>query len=50
MVLSILEWRRIPVTDAARERVESCTDLDQLEVWAQRAVNATDAVELFGTE
>ncbi|WBO64238.1 hypothetical protein [Streptomyces camelliae] len=50
MILRILEWRSIPATDATRERVESCTDLDQLEVWAQRAVHATDASELFGAE
>ncbi|MGW2316298.1 hypothetical protein [Streptomyces sp. NPDC001680] len=50
MILRILEWRGIPVTDGARERVAACTDLDQLEVWAQRAVHATDAAGLFGTE
>ncbi|MBP2049585.1 hypothetical protein J2Z21_002516 [Streptomyces griseochromogenes] len=47
MVLRILEWRGIPVTDAVREQVEACTDLDRLEAWAQRAVHATDAAELF---
>jgi hypothetical protein len=47
MILRILEWRAVPVTDAARERVASCTDLDQLEAWAQRAVHAEDAAELF---
>ncbi|MEU8970797.1 hypothetical protein AB0D11_16220 [Streptomyces monashensis] len=50
MLLHVLEWRGIPVPDAVRERVESCTDLDQLEVWAQRAVRATDAAELFSSE
>ncbi|WP_324614476.1 hypothetical protein [Streptomyces sp. MMG1121] len=47
MVLHVLEWRGVPVPDAVRERVSTCTDLDQLEVWAQRAVHATDAEELF---
>lgn len=47
MILHILEWRGIAVPDAVRERVEACTDLDQLEVWAQRAVHATAAGELF---
>ncbi|MBP2050700.1 hypothetical protein J2Z21_003639 [Streptomyces griseochromogenes] len=47
MVLHILQWRGIQVTDAVRERVEACTELDQLEVWAQRAVHATDSAELF---
>ncbi|MFJ7153129.1 hypothetical protein ACIQVT_33850 [Streptomyces sp. NPDC100445] len=44
---STLEWRDIPVPHPVRERVNSCTDLDQLKVWAQRAVRATDAGELF---
>ncbi|MFF5146005.1 hypothetical protein ACFY6U_40880 [Streptomyces sp. NPDC013157] len=47
MVLRVLEWRGVPVSDAVRERVGACTDLDQLEVWAQRAVHVTDAAELF---
>ncbi|MCW8379498.1 hypothetical protein NA749_021900 [Streptomyces justiciae] len=47
MVLRILEWRGFSVPDAARARVEACTDPDQLEVWAQRAVHATDAQDLF---
>ncbi|MER6429802.1 hypothetical protein ABT272_18975 [Streptomyces sp900105245] len=50
MVLRVLEWRAIPVPDAVRERVETCTDLDQLETWARRAVHATDATELFTME
>lgn len=50
MILRILEWRELPVPDDVRERVEACTDLDQLEVWAQRAVHATDAGELFTEE
>ncbi|WEO97280.1 hypothetical protein A6P39_026505 [Streptomyces sp. FXJ1.172] len=47
MVLQILEWRKLPVPDAVRERVQSCTDLGRLEAWAQRAMHATDAAELF---
>jgi hypothetical protein len=47
MILRILEWRGIPVPEEVRERVESCTDLEQLELWAQRAVHAADAAELF---
>ncbi|WP_225096389.1 hypothetical protein [Streptomyces sp. CoH27] len=50
MVLRVLEWRGIPVPDSVRECVSTCTDLGQLEVWAQRAVHATDAAELFDTE
>ncbi|EPD55102.1 hypothetical protein [Streptomyces sp. HGB0020] len=47
MILRILEWRSIPVSEEVRERVENCTDLEQLELWAQRAVHAADAAELF---
>lgn len=47
MTLHILQWRGIPVPDAVRERVNTCTDLDRLETWAQRAVQATDAREVF---
>ncbi|MHB9864490.1 hypothetical protein [Streptomyces sp. YIM S03343] len=50
MVLRILEWRDIPVTDDVRERVISCTDLDQLETWAKRATHASEAAELFTEE
>ncbi|MET9073673.1 hypothetical protein [Streptomyces sp. NPDC004232] len=46
-VLRVLERRGIPVPGTIRERVEACTDLNQLEIWAQRAVHATDAAELF---
>ncbi|MGW2572514.1 hypothetical protein [Streptomyces sp. NPDC001537] len=48
MVLRVLEWRGIAVSDSVRGRVDACTDLDQLEIWAQRAVHVTDAAELFG--
>jgi hypothetical protein len=47
MILRILEWRDIPVPESVRDRVEACSDLDQLEVWAQRAVHATKAEDLF---
>ncbi len=50
MILRILEWRGIPVPDSVRERVVACTDLAQLEVWAQRAVGATNGAELFAEE
>ncbi|GGP33100.1 hypothetical protein GCM10010501_76340 [Streptomyces libani subsp. rufus] len=50
MVVRILEWRGIPVPDAVRERVLACTDLGRLEVWAQRAVHAAEATELFTEE
>jgi hypothetical protein len=50
MTLRILEWRGIAVPDSVRERVMNCSDLDQLDVWAQRAVHALQATELFADE
>ncbi|MFJ8360517.1 hypothetical protein [Streptomyces sp. NPDC093984] len=50
MTLRILEWRGIPVPDFVRERVQGCTDLRQLGVWARRALHASDAAELFDDE
>ncbi|WP_459737349.1 hypothetical protein [Streptomyces sp. E-15] len=49
-IIQTLEWRGIPVPDTVRERVNACTDLDQLKVWTQRAVHATDTAELFAAE
>ncbi|MFE5403364.1 hypothetical protein ACFQ9Z_18905 [Streptomyces sp. NPDC056580] len=50
MVLHILERRGIEVPEAVRDRVNACTDLNHLEVWAQRAMHAGDASELFDGE
>jgi hypothetical protein len=50
MILRILEWRGVPVPDAARRRVDACADLGLLETWARRAVHATDAAEVFAGE
>ncbi|MFJ4810797.1 hypothetical protein [Streptomyces longwoodensis] len=47
MVLRILEWRGIAVSEAVRERVTGCADLELLETWAQRAVHASTAEDLF---
>ncbi len=47
MTLRILEWRRIPVPESVRERVLACDSLERLETWAQRAVHAVRAEDLF---
>ena len=47
MVLQILDWRGLVVPDAVRKRVLACTDLEQAEIWAQRAVHAAAAEDLF---
>ncbi|MGM9382542.1 hypothetical protein [Streptomyces antibioticus] len=49
-ILNILRWRGIEVPDTVRTRVESCTDLDLLTTWSERAVHATTAHDLFGDE
>lgn len=43
-VLRVLKARGIPVSDKARERITSCTDLDQLSIWLDRVslVDSTD--------
>lgn len=50
MVLRVLEWRGIPVPEHVSERVTLCDDPAQLELWAQRAVRATYAEDLFTEE
>lgn len=46
-LLAVLAARDIAVTTAARERIMSCTDAGQLEVWVRRAVTITTIDELF---
>lgn len=46
-ILRILDRRHIEVPESVRERVSNCTDPDQLQVWWDRAIVATDAAELF---
>ena len=47
-VLLVLKARHLEVTDSQRERIAACADLDQLKAWAEAALTATDAGELFG--
>ncbi|MEV4458930.1 hypothetical protein [Microbispora sp. NPDC049633] len=49
-VLTILDVRDIPVSDADRDRITACTDLERLDEWARRAVTVTSAAELFTDE
>jgi hypothetical protein len=46
-ILRILDLRGVEVPEAARERITSCTDLDTLGTWFDRAVTAADTQELF---
>jgi hypothetical protein len=42
-ILAVLTAREIPVSDATRERILSCTDIDTLDVWIRRAAVASTA-------
>ncbi len=46
-LLEFLDARGIEVPAAARERITSCTDVEQLRVWVRRAATVTRAEELF---
>jgi hypothetical protein len=46
-VLLVLEARGLDITDAQRDRITGCTDLDQLRTWVRRAATLTAASELF---
>ena len=47
MLLRILDRRGITVDPAARNRIASCTDIDQLEHWGDRALEIERVEELF---
>jgi hypothetical protein len=47
MLLRVLAARGFTVPDDIRQRVQSCTDLAQLEAWGDRAVTAGSLEELF---
>jgi hypothetical protein len=47
MLLRVLAARGFTVPDDARQRIQSCTDLTQLEAWGDRAVTATSLDEIF---
>ncbi|WP_232306741.1 hypothetical protein [Thermobifida cellulosilytica] len=46
-VLLILKTRGILVCDTIRERITSCTDLDQLTTWIRRALTVDTAQDLL---
>ncbi|MGR6972407.1 hypothetical protein ACU639_22950 [Streptomyces cynarae] len=46
-ILRILDRRGITVPEAARERIATCTDLDTLGTWFDRALTVARAEELF---
>ncbi|MCM6786947.1 hypothetical protein NDR87_11310 [Nocardia sp. CDC159] len=46
-LLLVLEARGVPVTENARRRITTCSDLDQLGRWLRRAATVDTAEELF---
>lgn len=46
-VLVSLAAHGVEVPDEARERITSCTDLDQLDTWIRRAATAGSIDDLF---
>ena len=42
--------RGIPISETQRTRVTSCTDLDTLDRWLERAFRATETERLFDDE
>jgi hypothetical protein len=46
-LLRILAVRGIPVDDASRQRIVSCTDMATLDQWFERALKAHRVSELF---
>jgi hypothetical protein len=49
-VLRVLEVRGIPVSDAVRERIATCTDLDRVTHWLDLAGTVEQAEDLFTEE
>jgi hypothetical protein len=46
-VLTILTTRGIDVPDEVRDRITTCTDIDQLDTWLRHAVTAESIDEVF---
>ena len=47
LILRLLDKRGILVSEDTRERVTSCTDLDTLTLWFDRALTVTASEDLF---
>ncbi|RDI55834.1 hypothetical protein [Nocardia mexicana] len=47
-ILRILDHRHIPVPDSARDRIIGCDDLQLLNTWLDRAIDAVSIDEVFG--
>ncbi len=47
VILRLLDSRGVPLSEADRERIASCTDLTLLDCWLDRVMTATTADEVF---
>jgi hypothetical protein len=47
ILLKIIKSRGIRLTDEQLDQVNSCTDPDQVDLWADRALNAASANDIF---
>jgi hypothetical protein len=45
----VLAARGLEVPATVREQILSCTDVSQLDIWADRAVTAASLEEVFGS-
>jgi hypothetical protein len=50
LILRVLEKHGVPVPEDTRDRITSCTDLEVLTLWFDRALTATRAEDLFTEE
>ena len=48
-ILRVLAARGLEVPAEVREQVLSCTDVSQLDIWADKAVTAASLEEVFGS-
>jgi hypothetical protein len=46
-LLEVLEARGLRVAEQARERILSCTELEQLQRWLRKSVSVRSVEELF---
>ncbi|MGA5360809.1 hypothetical protein [Streptomyces purpurascens] len=49
-ILQVLDKHSVPISEATRDRITSCTDLDTLALWFGRSLTATTAADLFAEE
>ncbi len=47
LLLMALDARGITIADTTRAEIDRCTDLDQLESWARKAITAESENEVF---